>query len=538
MRIFYPGQQPSTPNPAPRSNGVWPTFRKDQLQAIEKTTRELTEPVLSKSVLLGAGMGSGKTAVTCEVILKLKAVKKGSRVLIVGVRDSYTQWATTYQDQGGTKPMRRINAANPDNLQALLDGEDGVFYVGLEFLRAQDWETTTIRHKVDARTLKEFPGMDPYTTPKKVTTQLHTFKKMKPLDLLISDESHKHSNSKTAGEKTISDIRATRKVALSGTFFGNRFENAWVTATWLWGRPVIGTKGNFMDLYCDVRPVMSADGRKQLRTPGGFPLTKVHGEKHPGEYVQTLPCYVFIATPIGPPPDPKVVKVDLGPEQTRQYDEMVSQSLTWIPSQGVLGRAPLIADLPIVQRIRLRTAALGAMTLVPGKSDDDPDSVTFEPGCISSTLNAAYDVLHRASWVGRKALILTHSKPFAYEVARRIGKKYPGQVALKTGDTASAQWESDKASFMSTGGIQYVVAVISAVGTSTDGLQANCAKVLWLSLDENTTSNLQASNRIWRDGVDVTEYEAVQIVQRGTIAEGVLVKDRALSASISASVKH
>ncbi len=62
---------------------------------------------------------------------------------------------------------------------------------------------------------------------------------------------------------------------------------------------------------------------------------------------------------------------------------------------------------------------------------------------------------------------------------------------------------------------------------STDGLQANCAKVLWLSEDENNTNNIQGSNRVWRDGVDLDEYEGVKIVQRGTIAEGILLRNRA-----------
>jgi len=529
VRIFYPGSPdiPSYPNPAPKSGGVWPTLRDDQRAAIRTIGRELTDPKRSHSVLVGAGMGSGKTVVMCEVILRMEKMGHPiDRVLIVGVRDSYKQWADAYRDQGGTRKVRRMNntADGLVNFQGFLDGRPGIFYVGLEFLRAQDWETKTVSYPVDPKILKEFPGLPPMTDPKKVTVQLGTYRKMPGVDLIVSDESHKHSNAKTDNQKTIGTIKARGKVALSGTFFGNKFENAWVTCTWLWGKAVIGTKGNFERDYCDVQPVMSKDGRKQLRSPAGFPLTKITGEKHPGEYVQTLPCYVFIATPIGPPPEPEVLKVDLGPEQTRQYREMETQSLTWIPSVAKLGRLPLVADMDLTQRLRLRTAALGAMTLVPGKDEDDPDSITFDPDCISSTLNAAYDVLHRPSWRGKKALILTHSKPFAIETARRIGKKYP--VFLKTGDTTG--WDAMKESFMrpvSETGVQYLVAVISAVGTSTDGLQANCSKVLWLSEDENNVNNMQGANRVWRQGVDLEEYESVKIVQTDTIAEGVLHKN-------------
>jgi len=168
------------------------------------------------------------------------------------------------------------------------------------------------------------------------------------------------------------------------------------------------------------------------------------------------------------------------------------------------------------------------MTLVPGASEEDPDSITFLPGSPSSTLTEAYHVLHRPSWEGKKALILTHSKQFAIETARRIGQKYT--VALKTGDTPSAAWDEQKTRFMlpvsETGSIQYLVAVISAVGTATDGLQYECSKVLWLSEDDNNVNNIQGSNRVWRPGVDLEEYEAVKLIARGTIAEAVQKKNK------------
>lgn len=525
MRIYYPGCAPAgvMPNGKP-----WPELRLDQLEAIYRLTREITEPGRSKAALVGAGMGSGKTVVSIEVILKTKP----GRCLIVGVKSSYGQWAKTLKEQGGTRPLYRIDSTVPgqDNLKRLLDGDPGLFYVGLEMLRAKDWEMVSETLKYSPEVKKFFGGTlpDTFTTESKAQ-QKHIYKKMKPVDLLISDESHKHARQKSASIDTVRDIPAVAKIALSGTFFGNKFENAWSLTTWLWGKKIIGTKGLFEATYCVKVPIMSKDGRRQLKSKRGFPLVKTLGERNPGEFVETLPCYVFIATPIGDVPKPEVVKVGLGAEQKRQYGEMEGQSLTWIPSTKSAGRAPLVADLPITQRIRLRTAALGAMTLIPGADLDDPDSITFSPGCKSSTLTAAYDVLHRPTWVGKKALILTHSKPFAIETARRIGLKY--RVALKTGDTPDKQWETDKALFMApvseTGSIQYLVAVISAVGTSTDGLQVNCAKVLWLSEDENNVNNIQGANRVWRDGVNLDEYEAVKIIQTGTIAEGVLAKNRA-----------
>ena len=554
MRIFYPGH-PDIPAGVQPNGRPWPVLRLDQLEAIYKIKRAVADGVKVPgikepyhSALVGAGMGSGKTVVSVEVILHTAP----ERCLIVGVRDAYKQWAEALRDQqhagnltgpgaafGQKRKLHRIDktADGMKNLAHLVNGDPGIYYVGLEMLRAQDWETVSETVKTDPA-LKAILGDDIEDEIEiKTKRQLRTYANMPELDLLISDESHKHSNQKSASIQTIRTIPTRAKVALSGTFFGNKFENAWSLTVWLWGKEVVGSKGAWEARWAIKTPVMSKDGKKQLTSRNGFPLSKITGEREPGEFVESLPCYVFIATPIGDVPEPEIVKIDLHPEQQRQYEEMESQSLTWIPSTRER-EEPLVADLPITQRIRLRTAALGGMTLVPGKDEDDPDSITFAPGTPSSTLRAAYDVLHRPSWVGKKALILTHSKPFAIEAARRIGQKY--SVALKTGDTKPKDWDDQKARFMlpvsETNSIQYLVAVISAVGTATDGLQANCAKVLWLSEDENNVNNIQGSNRIWRDGVDLDEYESVKIVQRGTIAEGILTKNRAHKAHTMDSV--
>jgi len=533
VRIFYPGVGPAGS----------PELRLDQLEAIHRTIREITEPGRSKNVLIGAGMGSGKTVVSIEVILKTQP----KRALIVGVRDAYSQWATTLKEQqtGPEKDKRKLHRiisttqTGRDNLAKLVDGEDGLYYVGLEMLRAQDWETVSETHPIDPE-IKALMGDDvgDFTIPTKRAKQSHTFTDMKEVELLISDEAHRHSSQTSKAIKTVRTIPALAKMALSGTFFGNKFENAWSLTTWLWGKDIIGAKGTWEAKYCVKVLVKTKDGR-QVKTKRGTPVSKIMGERTPGEFVEGLPCYVFIATPIGAVPAPEIVKVELGSEQARQYGEMAYQSLAWIPSARGSKREPLVADLPITQRMRLRTAALGAMTLIPGLDENDPDKITFSPGCKSTTLDVAYDVLHRKSWVGKKVLILTHSKPFAEETARRIGQKY--RVGLKTGGVSSAQWDIEKASFMrpvsETDSVQYLVAVISAVGTAMDGLQANCAKVLWLSEDDNNTNNMQGANRIWRDGVDLDEYEAVKLVQTGTVAEGVLSKNRAHKRGVLGSIE-
>ncbi len=534
MRIFYPGS-PDIPAGLAPNGKPWPTLRLEQLEAIYRLKRVVLDgikvdgmPDRYHSALVGAGLGSGKTVTSVEVIMHTKP----ERCLIVGVRDAYDQWAEAIRDQqtcpdDEKRELFKIDSspAGKLSLAKLLAGEPGLYYAGLEMLRAQDWEEVSETVKTDPELNRILGGLLPEEVTVKSRRQMKTYANMKPVDLLISDESHKHSNQKSASIKTVRTIKAKAKIALSGTFFGNKFENAWALTMWLWGAGVIDRKSLWETKFALKEPVMSKDGRTVMRTKYGSPIMKFVGEKIPGEFVETLPCYIFMPTPIGTTPEPEVVKIALHPEQQRQYNEMEAQSLTFLPTL-VGGRAPLVADLPLTQRMRLRTAALGGMTLIPAPDDDTPDTITFQPGTPSSTLVALHEILHRPDWVGEKALILTHSKEFANEVARRMRQKYT--VALKTGSTAK-KWAEDKRRFRlpkeHPDSIQYVIGVISAIGTATDGLQDNCSRVVWLSEDDNNANNVQASNRIWRSGVDLSKYAAVKIVQRGTVAEGVLAKN-------------
>lgn len=548
-----------------------PVMRPDQIKAIERVRREMDldgNPEATGSALIGAGLGSGKTVITAEVILDMYAktsdAERGNlRVLIVGVRDAYGQWAEALRDQsdGALPPLRRIMNTSKAGQAARADfmaGVPGIYYSGLELLRAGDWETKVGPSWEMDESIKSLfpPGVVPdFTEPERKRVQRRVYRKIRPPDLIISDESHKHSTRGTAGLKTIHTIPSRRKIALSGTFYGDRFENAWATGRWLFPEARDADDNwivnpNFkvwLRQHAIVQKVFSKAGRP-VKTPRGAQVTKVTGERVPGSFVKSLPCYVFIKTPVGPVPPSEIVKVELTGVELTQYRQMERQSLAWLKTETG-AKKPLRADLPVTQRIRLRSATLGEMTLVPREGYDEdgnelPPTITFSPGCKSAKLAALHKVLHRPTWIGKKALILVHSKSFAKETARRIAAKYPGQVVLKTGDTRPKDWDTDKARFMQplTGDpsqdVLYLVAVISAVGTATDGLQRECSKVVWLSEDEWETANIQGSNRVWRSGVNMDEYESVKIVTDDTIDEEVMENNEKKKSGILGGVEH
>lgn len=485
----------------------------DQVHAIRKIVAEILgnpDDGYSQSVLVGAELGSGKTVVVTEAALALwRALGATSRILIVGPRDVAPQWFDTIEAQAeGTLSragghLKRIDTTEKgsQNLVDLIGGNaPGIYYAGLELLRARGAEGR--------------------------------YKKMPPLDLIITDEAHRHSSRSSQGIKIMRTIPATRKIALSGTFFGNKFENAHTITRWLW--PEVRREDGYWLIEPNVAMwlarwaksefVVSKGGRAVLNPRTHKPLTRVLGEKKPGEFVQTLPCYVYLKSPVGDPPPPRRIVLTMSGEQKRQYDEMESQSLAWLVSETGT-REPLVADLPIVQRIRLRTAALGEMRLEPGDTLDSADTISFPDEGRSNKLNALGDLLlSDPDWVGQRVLILTHSKKFAEKVVRRIGKKFPGQVAQKSGDTKPREWDAIKDRFMEPlrgdgTDLLYLVATHSAVGTGTDGLQFECSRDVVLSRSENNTENIQSRQRIWRRGVNMAEYRSVEFVSQGTLDE-------------------
>lgn len=516
------GQWSGAPIDPVSGNPIKRVLGADQAEAITRMKQELlgdAESGATHAVLVGAEMGSGKTIVVTEAMLAVLASIQGQsapnwRVLIVGPRDVGEQWFATIEaqsvgeiswDSGLLKPIDTTKEGE-QNLTALMSGTvPGVYYVGLELLRSRGAEGR--------------------------------YKSMPELDLLITDEAHRHSNRASQGVKIMRTIPTARKVALSGTFFGNRFDNAHTVTRWLWpearqenGYWVIDPSLSvWLHKWARVEVQVSKSGRVVRNPRNRMPISKVVGERKPGAFVQTLPCYVFLKSPVGDPPPPTRIVVRMSGEQRRQYKEMESQSLAWLVSETGT-REPLVADLPIVQRIRLRTAALGEMSLVPAITDDGADSVDFAPGSRSNKLNALGKLLlDDPEWVGQRALILTHSKKFAEEVVRRIAKKYPGQVAQKSGDTKKQEWRDIKSRFMRplTGeptDLLYLVATHSAVGTGTDGLQFECSRVVWLSRSENNTDNMQSAQRIWRRGVDIEQYRAVEFVSEGSIDEEIEIR--------------
>ena len=324
-------------------------------------------------------------------------------------------------------------------------------------------------------------------------------------DLAVFDEIHRASNRKSKTAVTLQTLKATRRIGLSGTLAGNKVEGFWSVLRWVYPEVAGRSIWRWVDDYCTTKF-------------DPFAGKIVEAERRPGEIVASIPCYIRHLKrerccpdhPEGMDADlPSTVEeqriVQLSPEQKRIYKKFEKDLVVW------LGEHPLVAEVPVASRVRLRQITLG----VPTVSEDG--EVTFEADCKSSKLDELKSIIEDLP-DGEPILILTHSQKFAQVTAERLGEK----AFEWSGRKSQAQRDEALTKFID-GDLQYIVAVISAIGEGTDGLQERCSTVVWLSRDDNRLLNEQAAGRLDRRGQksSVTSFD---IIAEGTYDEGQLGK--------------
>lgn len=403
----------------------------------EIVSRILDEP--SKAALIAAGLGAGKTIMAVE--FARRATFKHPTILVICPLGTRVSWEKTFKAQGLQVPVHRIDSTTKGKLamQDLKSGTMGVYLIGREYFRRNNWST---------------------------------FKKV---GVVIVDEYHVFTNRDSLGHKKLKTLKPEWKIAMSGTPWGNKFENAWAMARWLWGSPTVTSRfwgdpekglSGFVSDFAETEVVYTAHGKAR----------KITGEREPGKFVSTLPCYLRPELP----PHPVVydfLYTELTPAQRKMYDKFEQDSYVW------LGENALVEDLPIVQRIRLREMALGTVSL------SEEGEVVFADDMKSSKVDVLKEYI--SAHPDDPILVLTHSKKFANIVVNRLP-----DAKLWTGDTPHEEREKLKDTF----GVEfkYLVATIASVAEGIDGLQHHCSTMVWLSRTENNTLNKQVEGRLAR----------------------------------------
>jgi len=351
-------------------------------------------------------------------------------------------------------------------------------------------------------------------------------------DLVVLDESHRIQNRYSLNKKVVAQIKADRKVAMSGTPAGNKPEGLWSTINWLWPRLYSSfTRWTEQYMVFEEKKI----GRDQV-------VKVIVGEGKPGEAWRDLPNAVRVRLEdIGvhlPEVIERTVYVSMGREQRRIYEELEDQALAWIDEQ------PYAVPLPIVQRTRLRQASLGELKVVDstkrkelwalrrdvGKTrvtlaDEDYNEYTgrvvkvltdedggqvvpvlfeyetkefvFREKVTNHKIQAIEDIIGDLP-EGEPVLVFTHSAQWARKAAYELSRARLGEVRAWTGDLTPKQRETLKGEFGKS--VRVMVAVIQAVAEGIDGWQGVCRYEIWASKSDTGLLNEQAKARLHRPG--------------------------------------
>jgi SNF2 family DNA or RNA helicase len=200
--------------------------------------------------------------------------------------------------------------------------------------------------------------------------------------------------------------------------------------------------------------------------------------------------------------------VELSPEQKKIYKAMEKDLFVWLEDN------PLVAEVPVSARIRLRQITLGVPSI------DDEGVVHFADDCKSTKIEEMFQIIGDLP-DGEPLLILTHSQKFASVVVKRL--RASGISAFEWSGVASQRLRDEALESFIEGKTQAIVAVISAIGEGTDGLQEVCSTVIWLSKDDNRLMNEQAAGRLDRQ-VQKKSVLSFEIIADNTYDEGQLSK--------------
>lgn len=440
----------------------------DQSAAVERMINEPTRAALNASQY-----GTGKTVVTVEV-----AAGIGAKVrLIVAPLFTKYSWESTIKNQYPESEVKFINSrkAGKEALADLLAGREGWYIIGREYFASKSVRTV-------------------------IAPKSHL------IDFLAYDECARWANYKSQGYRMMKTMKPGYRMALSATPAANKFTGLFAIAQWLW--PKLDGHASywaFVEEWCETEQDF-------------FAGKVVVGEKNPGAFVAHLPCYIRLEKDFGEPIN-LTIEVDLSPAERKIYDAFEKHLIVWLENNY------LIAQFPIVKRIRLRQMTLGEVSF-----DAESDSVYFAEDMKSTKYDTLLQMIEEHK---EPAIIFTDSAKFAEVVAYRLIQD--GHKALHwTGEVSEDIRHRMKEAFEE-GELDYIVATIASIGEGVDGLQHRARLMYWLSRSDNNMLNEQAFRRLYRRGqtkqvvsIDIAARKTYDSGQLSSLIEQTLAMNRSL----------
>ena len=398
--------------------------------------------------LLSIEAGGGKTILAT---LALAEVDPDVTLIIAPKSTHMTAWIPTVRDNADRTPkiMGNGNKAQREAYQDFLLGFPGVYLTTPQWLTRQDTSEWRV-------------------------------------DMLIVDEVHQVATMGSKAQKAISGYSARdpepiaqrfdHRLALSGTPMRQAFENLWSTMRLLW--PDHNKRGQVAHdnsyAWLIDRMTRQEIWTKNIDTRTGERRKAIQwvGETEPGRLFSEAPCVIvhkrretccddpsheggFLPTE-----EPQIIEreVELTAKQKKAIREMEASMFTY------LNENPLIADIPLTQKQRIRQLTLGEAEAV--SVGDDKTSIEFPKDSPSPFLDETIHILSNLP-EGEAVAIFLEGQRYAEVLTHRLTK------AGYTAEEYSGKRKADLERFGQD--YQVLVGVLSAIGTGTDGLQSRCS---------------------------------------------------------------
>jgi hypothetical protein len=424
--------------------------------------------------LITSAPGAGKTLLAVEVAKRLGA----KTILIIAPQGTHrSAWGRTVNRQGLADGVR-VLIGDDKGRKALADlqwGIPGVYVTTPQWFSRQDWS-----------------GYNP--------------------DMVIFDEIHMAGAYKIKTSDALLQLSHVKyRMGLSGTPVRNKFENAWSIVTWI--------EPSKMPYDFWVWRLTQCETEYSPFAPQNRVVT---GEKIPGALFNSLSCYIqhlqrerccdfhpngFLAHLEEPLRIERFVEMDK--DQARFYREMEAiLASTLLDEDGAVVQVHAEQFIVVRNMLRRSACALPRAEEIEGVDKEGLPVLRYRLHFDDGTPSPKIDQLiaDLPSHEGRHTLVLTHSKQIAKLAVARIAEA-GYSVEGWHGDVTKNRREKILQAFTS-GELEVIVGVISAMGTGTDGIQEVCYNLDWLSYDDDASNNIQGIGRADRLGQDK------QVVQR------------------------
>lgn len=393
-------------------------------------------------LILNGQVGSGKTLAAVEGFRTLETEVN----LVIAPLHTYSSWKSTVENQLG-ETLRFIDKkkAGQEADTDLRKGVPGFYFIGRERFRQ------------------------------------YNFRRF-PIDAVVLDEAHFVGNRNSKSFKVGKSLKnVPYKLAMSGTISGNKFEGMYGVSKVTFPDDVDNSFWRWVSEWCHTE-----------YSP--FTYQEIVGEKNPGEFVKSLPAYMFMESPYQEEPITTFIDVDLTPTQRKIYKTLEEESILFMEEN------PTFVDLPATLYTRLLQTVLAVPEIHTWIDDEGKErsTATFPENAKSTKIDIFLDLLKDID-EDEPIVVFSHSKIFIELLSKRLNEKgYPTEVFdSKRTDELIEGFGKD---FRILAGTQ------AAMGEGLNGLQHKSHYEVIFSLSDNRIMNKQARGRLSRRGQEKQVY--------------------------------